>query len=690
MQVIAQTDSLNLHLISQLSSHYSETIYATAGEELAEPLSVIVVDSSESPAPNIPILFKLVSHHENESKIKIESMLVYSDSLGVASTNVFLGAETGTFIFSARIKDYYKKFEPVYFTVKTRDNKWIWLLISGIVGGLGLFLYGMYLLSEGLKKAAGTKIRAYLALATKNRFIALGVGVLITTIIQSSSATTVMLVSFVQAGLMSFIQTLGVILGASIGTTITLQLIAFRISDYALLILGIGFFAYFFSKSKKIKYFGQAVLGFGILFFGMEVMAGAMSPLRTFESFVDVLLKLENPILGILIGTLFTALIQSSAAFLGIVLVLSAQGFITLDAAIPLIFGANIGTSITAILASISTSAEAKRVAFAHTLFKVIAVLIFVWWIPEFAELTKTVSSVITGTSGIEADKSVLPRQIANAHTIFNVFYAIAFLPFLSPISKLVIKILPDKEVEEVQPYNARFLESSLISTPALAVNLAKAEVINFAHKVKRMTELIIIPFFEDKPDVLNEIKELEKEVDFLQFNTAKYLTKISQQDVEEDIAEETFQALQCSAEFEFIADLISSRLRSLAKKRIKYNLRFSEEGKAELAKFHLRTVKQVARAIAVFKDTDFERGRKLENKYQKYKGGELDLKRSHFERLRQDIPESIQTNELHLELIDLFLRINRHAAIVGRIMIGGVESEEEENEKANGNGNGL
>ncbi|MDZ7764443.1 MAG: PhoU domain-containing protein [Melioribacteraceae bacterium] len=207
---------------------------------------------------------------------------------------------------------------------------------------------------------------------------------------------------------------------------------------------------------------------------------------------------------------------------------------------------------------------------------------------------------------------------------------------------------------------------------------MAKAEVLNFAEKVKLMTEKIIIPFFEDKPEILKEIKELENEVDFLQFKTAKYLTRISQQDVQEEIAEESFQILQCSAEFEFIADLISSRLRTLAKKRIKYNLRFSPEGQTELAKVHLRSVKQVARAIEVFKDTSFERGKKLERKYQKYKAGELDLKRSHFERLRQDIPESIQTNELHLELIDLFLRINRHAAIVGRIMMGEVESEEE------------
>ena len=175
------------------------------------------------------------------------------------------------------------------------------------------------------------------------------------------------------------------------------------------------------------------------------------------------------------------------------------------------------------------------------------------------------------------------------------------------------------------------------------------------------------------------ERKELENEIDFLQFKTAKYLTRISQQDVQEEIAEEAFQILQCSAEFELIADLISSRLRTLAKKRIKYDLRFSPEGQTELAKVYLRSVKQVARSIDVFKDTSSERGKKLERKYQKYKAGELDLKRSHFERLRQDIPESIQTNELHLELIDLFLRINRHAAIVGRIMMGEVESEEED-----------
>lgn len=680
----AQLDSLQLRLKSASSPRYTESVFATAGEELDSPFTVFVVNSSNKKVPGVPIIFELISHPEHENTAVIESNLVNTDSTGYASTNIMLGKTAGTYIFSARIKDYInEKAEPIYLTVNARENDWVFILVSGMIGGLGLFLFGMYMLSTGLKKAAGNKMRSILSKVTNNRFVAVGIGSLVTMIVQSSSATTVMLVSFVQARLMTFTQTLGIILGAAIGTTITLQLIAFKITDYALLIIGLGFVLYFFTGSKRMRNIGESVLGFGILFFGMYIMSNSMSPLRTYKPFIDVLLVLENPLLGILVGTLLTALIQSSAAFLGIVLILSTQGLITLEAAIPLIFGANIGTSITAILASINASRDAKRVALAHTLFKVFAVLIFVWFIPAYSDFIKTISPTINGTTLIsESGSDIIPRQIANAHTIFNVLFTIIFLPFLTPVSKLMYKILPEKEEVFVSPYKTRFLEESLISTPALALNLAKAEVLDIAEKVKVMTEKIIIPFFEDRSDILDEIKETEKEVDFLQKKTANYLTKISQQDIDKESAEESFQILQCSAEFEMIADLISSRLRTLAKKRIYYNLKFSVDGQAELSKFHLRTVKQVARAIEVFKDTKVERGRKLEKKYQKYKAGELDLKRSHFERLRQDIPEAIQTNELHLELIDLLLRVNRHAATVGRVMMGEVESEDEADSK--------
>jgi len=253
-------------------------------------------------------------------------------------------------------------------------------LIMTLAGGLAFFLYGMEKMSEGMKKSAGDRMRNILSALTNNRVVGMFVGAFVTMVIQSSSATTVMLVSFVQAQLMTFVQSLGVILGADIGTTVTAQLVAFKLTDYALIMIAVGFALTMFSKKDSTKYMGEAILGFGILFFGMKLMSDAMRPLRTFQPFIDLLKGLENPALGLLVGTLFTALVQSSSAFTGIVIVLAQQGLLTLDAGIPLVMGANIGTCITAGLASIGTSREAKRVAIAHVMFKVGGVLLFIFW----------------------------------------------------------------------------------------------------------------------------------------------------------------------------------------------------------------------------------------------------------------------------------------------------------------------
>ena len=265
-------------------------------------------------------------------------------------------------------------------------------LIFGVFGGLALFLYGMEKMSEGMRKSAGNHLRSILAALTKNRVIGPLIGGFVTMVIQSSSATTVMLVSFVQSGLMSFAQTLSVILGADIGTTITAQLIAFKLTDYALLMIAVGFGLRLLAKSEKARNIGEVVLGFGILFFGMKLMSDAMRPLRSYAGFVDFLKGLENPLLGILAGALFTALVQSSAAFIGVLIVLAQQGLVTLESGIPMIFGANIGTCITAGLASIGTCREAKRVALAHAVFKVAGVALFFFWIPEFADLIRSLA----------------------------------------------------------------------------------------------------------------------------------------------------------------------------------------------------------------------------------------------------------------------------------------------------------
>jgi len=370
------------------------------------------------------------------------------------------------------------------------EISWAFMII-GLFGGLALFLYGMEKMSEGMKKSAGSKMRSILEALTKNRFIAFIVGAFVTMVIQSSSATTVMLVSFVQAELMVFAQAMGVILGADIGTTITAQLIAFKLTDYALLMIVIGFIIRMIGKTDQVKHIGEAILGFGILFFGMKLMSDAMKPLRTYPEFINLMKGLENPLTGLLIGTVFTALIQSSSAFTGIVIVLAQQQLITLEAGIPLIFGANIGTCVTAGLASIGTSRDAKRVALAHVLFKIAGVLLFIFWIPFFADIIRNIAAKFNSDTA---------RQIANAHTIFNVSLGLIFLPFTAIFAKYILRILPDKEEEKGIKPATWHLDDSMISTPEFAINLARTEISRMAKLLGRMMRAVIVPFISKEP----------------------------------------------------------------------------------------------------------------------------------------------------------------------------------------------
>ena len=285
-------------------------------------------------------------------------------------------------------------------------------------------------MSDALKNVAGEKMKDILAMLSNNRFMGLITGARVTAVIQSSSVTTVMLVGFVSANLMSLSQTIGVILGADIGTTITAQIVAFKVTKYALLFLAIGFAMLFISKKEKIQQYGYMVMGLGMIFFGMGVMSEAMNPLRTYQPFIDLMASMSNPILGILVATIFTALVQSSSATMGVVIVLAMQGLITLEAGIALALGANIGTCVTAGLASIGKPREAVRVAASHVLFKVLGVLIMLPLIGPFAKFIVYISPLPPeGVTGIDAVASVLPRQVANAHTLFNVGIAVFFLP---------------------------------------------------------------------------------------------------------------------------------------------------------------------------------------------------------------------------------------------------------------------
>jgi len=563
----------------------------------------------------------------------------------------------------------------------------------GLFGGLSFFLYGIEMMSEGMKKTAGRQMRSILAALTSNRFFAFVAGAFVTMVIQSS-ATTVMLVSFVQAELMTFTQSIGVIFGANVGTTVTAQLIAFKLTDYALGMIAFGFALKMFVKNDKYREIGNIILGFGILFFGMKLMSDSMSPLRTLPGFIDMIKGLENPFLGIIVGSLFTALIQSSGAFAGIVIVLAQQGFITLEAGIPLILGANIGTCITVVLASIGTSREAKRVAIAHVLFQVIGVLLFICWIPSFANL-------ITEVSGFFGS-SQLARQIANAHTIFNVSVGIAILPFTGLFASIIMKILPAKF--EKKPWDAEIkvwhLDDSMIETPPLAIDLVRTEIARMAKILNRMLNAIIIPFISD-PDLIRAhpnipkdekdrlIREIpshdmifkhltlqegidlrERKIDFLDEKIHEYLMKIARHELNEHEAEEVFKMTSVTNDMESIGDIIHRNMLPLLKKKKALRVEFSTEGKEDLMRYHHKVTKQIRRLQETFEEKDKDIANTIMVKETEYNELETQFRLKHMHRVLQKKGKSLKTHATHLEFMDLLKQINVYTINIAKILV--------------------
>ncbi len=574
--------------------------------------------------------------------------------------------------------------------MNTVDFSWAQVFIN-LAGGLAFFLYGMDKMSIGMKRTAGNKMRSILASLTKNRIVALVVGAFVTMVIQSSSATTVMLVSFVQAGLLNLTQSMGVILGADIGTTITAQMIAFKLTDYALAMVAVGFAMKLLGKSENIKSIGDIILGFGILFFGMKLMSDAMKPLRTYPAFIDLMKDLENPFMGILFGAGFTALVQSSSATTGVLIVLAQQGLISLEAGIPVIFGANIGTCVTAALAGIGATREAKRVALAHVMFKIAGVCLFIFWIPQFAQGIQWLAEKMgSGTA----------RQLANAHTIFNVSLGLVFLPFIGLFSKVIYLILPEKEVPKSPEIVTHYIEDSMLATPPLAIDLARAEMSRMAKLLGRMLNAIIIPFLSDEKHLSNQvdkdedaellIREIpkydeflpgltllegldfrEEKIDFLQEKISEYLTSIAQGNITDEQATEVFGMVSIVKDMESIGDIIHRNMIPLINKKKKLHYDFSIEGKEELLIYHGKVTKQIRFLKEAFKEIDPKLAYKIMKKERKYLDLESKYRARHLKRIVLKKEESMETTEIHMELMDLMKQIVLYSANIAQTYIG-------------------
>ena len=550
-------------------------------------------------------------------------------------------------------------------------------LIMGLFGGLAIFIFGMEMMSDGMKKSAGSKMRAILGALTKNRVIALIVGAFATMVIQSSSATTVMLVSFVQAELMGFAQAIGVILGANIGTTITAQLIAFKLTDYALLMIITGFLMRFLAKNDNIRFTGEAILGFGFLFFGMKLMGDAMQPLRTYQGFIDIMKGLENPLIAVLVGSVFTGIIQSSSAFTGIVIVLAQQQMITLEAGIPMILGANIGTCITAGLASIGTARDAKRVAIVHVIFNTLGAALFIFWIPAFADIIRTIAAKFNSDTA---------RQIANAHTFFNVSLALIFLPFATIFARLVYRILPDKVEEKGVEPAVRHLDKSMISTPALAIDSARSEISRMANILGRMLDAIIVPFTSNEPwldkrypqlSLLETIEEREKKLDFLETKIVDYLLQVARQELAEEQAIEVYGMISIVKDTESIGDIIHNKMVPLIDIKEALDKDFSEEGKNELITYHENICKQLKRLEHTFAEIDPEIARKTVLMEEKYLELLSQYQSKLLTRLTKRQKQPMKTHLVYWELMDLLKQINVFTGNIAKTILTSIVQEQ-------------
>ncbi len=519
------------------------------------------------------------------------------------------------------------------------------MILISLFGGVLLLLYGIKLLNDGLQNAAGSRIRSLVRSLTSNRFSAVGAGALLTGLIQSSSATSVMLVGFVSAGLMTFRQTLAVILGADIGATLTVQLIAFRVYDYAVLLVGIGLSFTLFTKNTLYKNIGQGILGFGFVFLSLKIMIDAMPPLQGNELFREVFIVLTGtPLIGILLSAVVTALIHSSAATMGIALALATSGLIPLQSALYIILGANIGTCATALLASMRSPAEARRVAWAHVLFKVFGVLLFLPLLPWYQRL-------------VEHTTPDVMRQIANAHTLFNVIMAVVFLPFLGLFARLLVKLVPEKAGEK--RFGPMYLDDHVLGTPSLALGQATREALRASDIVREMLTGMIRGLRSDDPAIVEEIKLKDNLVDLLDRQIRLYIARLSSSNLTESQSRRVMTVLEVTRDLENIGDIIDRNIMPIALKRITKGFVFSQEGMAEIVSFHKKTVENFDFAIAAFANHDRDLAERVLRNKEELGLLERELVQAHLERLRKGLRESIETSHIHLDIIGNIARIN-------------------------------
>ncbi|OPL17631.1 MAG: hypothetical protein AVO35_09385 [Candidatus Aegiribacteria sp. MLS_C] len=505
---------------------------------LEDQLAVRVLDSRGRPLEGVEVVFETYSDggsiaypftgvdptiiEGDTASGDFSAVRLLTDDEGFAGISLKLGDETSNNSVDARVHFSADREERVHFSALAVDLRTI---IFQIIGGLAIFLLGMKMMSESLQTVAGSKMRSILKKITCNRFAALAAGALMTAVIQSSSATTVIAVSFVNSGLMVLQQAVGVIIGANIGTTITGQLIAFKITSYAFPIVAVGFTMFAFARTRRNQFWGRAVVGLGLIFLGMTLMSDVLVPLRSSMAVKNFFTDFSaNPLLAVFAGTVLTSIIQSSSATVGLTMTLAGAGLIDLQGAFYLVLGDNIGTTITAQLSAIGASRTARQTAMAHTLFNFIGAIYMGILISDNGGF---VLNLVRSTSSHPL------RQVANAHSMFNILNAVVFLPLVPLLARLCRFLIPDRVQVQAEEIELR-LEEHLLDSPALAIDNLEREMVKMAAYAEETVKGAVSCFFRGYPKQ-NTIMSMEDRVDFMQRDLTIYASKLFQRDLDQE-----------------------------------------------------------------------------------------------------------------------------------------------------------
>ena len=564
------------------------------------------------------------------------------------------------------------------------DSLSLGTIFMGLFGGLALFLYGMEQMTDALKMVAGQGMKKLLHKLTTNRFKAAFAGAFVTAIIQSSSVTTVLVVGFISAGLLSLSQSIGIIMGANIGTTITAQIIAFKVTHYALILVAIGFAMLFFFKNEKVQHYGHMLMGLGLIFFGMQMMSDATKPLRSFQPFIDLMQKMDNPVMGILVSAAFTGLIQSSSATTGVIIVLASQGFITLEAGIALVFGANVGTCVTAMLASIGKPKEAKQAALAHVVFNVMGVVIWIAFIGPLADLVRWFSPVAANLDGQALLAAETPRQIANAHTVFNVTNTLLFIAFTTQMAALVKKIIPDREVKDEEEAAPQYLNEIILQTPSLALDLVRMELGRLGAATLRMVKGCMHPILAGYDEELRELAEMDDRVDALHAALIVYLGRLSRESLSSSQTQVLHAYMSAANYFENIGDMIESNLVEAGQERLEKDLTISSATQEILQSLHDRVTWSVEHSVQALVAGDADAAREIMDAKD-----DINLLADEAEghlarRLTAEEPNRIYVFRIESEMIEYLKRVYYFAKRIAKLVDTNMQLSEETGDTVN------